>query len=100
METKYYFREITGTKFYVAVKANAYMYIRITENKVSYSIDTVEKSDECWEIPSDYPEITQQEFEKAYVEIYSRIQLNFLNLKGQTENEFIRNVALAADQLD
>lgn len=48
----------------------------------------------CYEhdVTASTTEATKSEFEAAYLESQQKIQLKYMNLVGQTENEFINNV--------
>ena len=82
--------------FYIAIDKNSLIIVNNSEENSSLRINRIEFPDE-WKIIAN-EKCTKEEFEKAYLEVYSQIHTKFLSSKEQSRDEFIKNMQIKMDE--
>ena len=82
--------------FYIAIDKNSLIIVNNSEENSSLRIDRIEFLN-TWKIIAN-EKCTKEEFEKAYLEVYSQIHTKFLSSKEQSRDEFIKNMQIKMDE--
>ena len=90
----YFKSKIKG--FYIAIDKNSLIIVNNSEENSSLRINRIEFLN-TWKIIAN-EKCTKEEFEKAYLEVYSQIHTKFLSSKEQSRDEFIKNMQIKMDE--
>lgn len=82
--------------FYIAIDKNSLIIVNNSEENSSLRINRIEFLN-TWKIIAN-EKCTKEEFEKAYLEVYSQIHTKFLSSKEQSRDEFIKNMQIKMDE--
>ena len=84
--------------FYIAIDKNSLIIVNNSEENSSLRINRIEFLN-TWKIIAN-EKCTKEEFEKAYLEVYSQIHTKFLSSKEQSRDEFIKNMQIKMDEYE